>query len=327
MNVKRKLIRKIGFAFYLCFAVIVLSELGLRVIDFHEEVSVKKVWNHWTFTGTNWKNMKKQYNLMFDYDKDIGYQRKDIYKTTHFGSWTRKPIRILFIGDSVTQFSDYPEKLGKKFSRKYPNKSIEIINAGVMGYDTQMEYLFLKKYHKKIKPDIVYLQYCLNDFNTTPVVIKNNNSWMAYNAGSLTTSSLIKTDLFKYSKLYQFIVLQSLKMSLKEDRSIKENRVKENLKKISTLTENNGYKFKFLVFPYFKSEQDYRFPVIMKISSAILHEESIIDLKKKLAGTDNRLISQDGTHLTSEGGTLVSEKIYSIFEKDILSLSSQGNSI
>lgn len=326
MKIKKVLLGKVGYFIYLTLAVITLSELGLRVVNFHEGVSANNIWEHWTFSGPdNWKEMKKRYNLMFDYDKDIGFKRKDLYHTTSFGTGKNKPIRILFIGDSVTQFSDFPYKLGDKFSRKYPNNPIEIINAGVMGYDTKMEYLFLKKYHEKIKPDIIYHQFCLNDFNTTPVVMKNNDSWMAYNAGSLTMSSRIKSPLFQYSKLYQFIVLQSLRMSLKEDSWHKEKRVKENLKKISTLVKNSNYKFKFLIFPYFKEKEDPRFPLIMKISNEVLQKQSIVDLKERLVGEDKKLMSNDGTHLTREGGTLISDKIYSIFEEDVLALSPKTN--
>ena len=79
-------------------------------------------------------------------------------------------VKILVLGDSITwghgiddqQFL-YTSILETLLKEKHPNKSFEVINSGVPGYSTFQERIYLEKYGIALNPDIIILQFCLND--------------------------------------------------------------------------------------------------------------------------------------------------------------------
>ena len=74
----------------------------------------------------------------------------------------RKPSgvkRLIVVGDSVTADPNgYVAIMRDQLAGQY-----EVINAGVPGYTTYQERLFLERDLLALEPDIVVLQYCLND--------------------------------------------------------------------------------------------------------------------------------------------------------------------
>lgn len=79
-------------------------------------------------------------------------------------------LKILALGDSVTwgeaihnQQQLYTSLLEDMLQEKYPDIAVEVINAGVPGYSTFQERLYLELYGLDLQPDLVVLQFCLND--------------------------------------------------------------------------------------------------------------------------------------------------------------------
>ena len=78
--------------------------------------------------------------------------------------------RIVGLGDSVmwgTGVNQEDSFLGILEKKLNEDSLYEIINAGVVGYSTYQEYLFLKKYILPLKPELVIVNYCGNDFLPT----------------------------------------------------------------------------------------------------------------------------------------------------------------
>jgi lysophospholipase L1-like esterase len=80
--------------------------------------------------------------------------------------------RVLMLGDSLTfgwgvALEDTPAKiLERKLARD--GKRIEVINAGVGNYNTSMEVAYFLDKGRKLAPDIVVLNYFINDAEETP---------------------------------------------------------------------------------------------------------------------------------------------------------------
>lgn len=79
-------------------------------------------------------------------------------------------LKILVLGDSVTwgeaihnQRQLYTSLLEGLLQEKYPGRSFEVINAGVPGYSTFQERIYLERFGPGLQPDMVVLQFCLND--------------------------------------------------------------------------------------------------------------------------------------------------------------------
>ncbi len=91
-----------------------------------------------------------------------------------YGDPAAKRIKILFLGDSYTGDPNagnqeiYFSVVKSTLHNKY-NLDVEIFAAGGGGYGTLQQYLFIKEYIPKIKPDVFVLQFCDNDFE--------NNYW------------------------------------------------------------------------------------------------------------------------------------------------------
>jgi len=79
--------------------------------------------------------------------------------------------RILIIGDSVAQgyrvniHDNYSEKLEVLLNQRSSNQKYEVINLGVIGYDTQQIFERLKEKGLKYNPDIVIYNFWHNDYH------------------------------------------------------------------------------------------------------------------------------------------------------------------
>jgi hypothetical protein len=80
----------------------------------------------------------------------------------------RRPVRVLFLGDSFTFGHGLPEEdtlpalVGAELDRKEPG-AFEVVNGGVYGYSTGHELNFLEKFGVGIEPDIVVTVMLVDD--------------------------------------------------------------------------------------------------------------------------------------------------------------------
>lgn len=72
-------------------------------------------------------------------------------------------FRIICLGGSTTYAGGYPGMLRTMLAKHYPQRKIEVLNAGMFGYSTQdaiIQYLF---HLKELKPDVIIFFEALND--------------------------------------------------------------------------------------------------------------------------------------------------------------------
>lgn len=131
--------------------------------------------------------------LMHKPDEKLGYRLVPNYEMTHQTSEFSTPIRInseglrdheypaekdpnvfriLVLGDSFTfgvgvNIEDtYPKVLETEFNRRSTDakhKRFEVVNAGVQGYGTLQEYLYLQELLRRFSPDLVIVGLYCND--------------------------------------------------------------------------------------------------------------------------------------------------------------------
>lgn len=109
------------------------------------------------------------------YDPDIGFRPNPKFGQMNSDGLRDHPIgpkegnfRLLFLGDSIAENGDDLEDTFVAYLRAELHKDAalahtEVINAGVVGYTNYQELLFLKKYGLKYQPDLVGVEFCLND--------------------------------------------------------------------------------------------------------------------------------------------------------------------
>lgn len=110
----------------------------------------------------NFQSEVKQFRDLNNQEYDIKYSTND-YGFRKWGDLSTDKKKILIVGDSFTQaelVSDkesYYEKLGGLVD-------YEIFAFGCVGYGTLQEYLVLRKFVDMIRPDLIIIQFCGNDF-------------------------------------------------------------------------------------------------------------------------------------------------------------------
>lgn len=111
------------------------------------------------------------------YDPDIGYRLNPKFGDINSEGLRDHPVqpkngrfRILFLGDSLGYYGDTVDDtfVGhfRSSLRQNPRyQSVDVLNACIKGYSNYQEILFLKKYGLPLEPDMVGVEFCLNDLH------------------------------------------------------------------------------------------------------------------------------------------------------------------
>ncbi len=111
------------------------------------------------------------------YDPDLGYRQNPRWGDLNADGLRDHPIgpkngrfRILFLGDSIAFYGDdvddtFVGHLRSALRQAPGREQLDIINAGIKGFTNYQELLYLKKFGLKFEPDLVGVQFCLNDLH------------------------------------------------------------------------------------------------------------------------------------------------------------------
>jgi lysophospholipase L1-like esterase len=129
-----------------------------------------------------------------------GFRDTALYTPTTAAGTTR----ILLLGDSFTQ------GVGNHYAQAWPvlverdlreaGHSVEIIKAGVFGYDTRQEVLYLERLYERYRPDIVVIGFVFHDLFTNTAI------------GSSESASALHSMANKKSQLHSLILARRILM-------------------------------------------------------------------------------------------------------------------
>lgn len=79
-------------------------------------------------------------------------------------------FRLLMLGDSIAFMGDNVDDTFVAYARETlraspGNRNLDVVNASTMGYTNYQEIVYLKKYGLKFEPDLVGVEFCLNDLH------------------------------------------------------------------------------------------------------------------------------------------------------------------
>ena len=121
-------------------------------------------------------------------------------------------FRIVVLGDSVTmgqavrQEDSYPKQLEALFAAEKEkglrNTTVEVINAGVSGYGTHEEMLFLKETAIMYSPDMIIVGFALNDIGSVPLVLRGKD---IKSQAFFKVKEFVKYNLWSYSYMLRTI--------------------------------------------------------------------------------------------------------------------------
>lgn len=195
-----------------------------------------------------------------DFDVSVWINSEGLRDYEHKKEKDKNIFRILILGDSFTfgtgvnMEETYPKVLESMLNRHIVNedKKYEIINAGVPGYGTEQEYLYLEDLGKHYRPDLVIIGLTNNDINDVMTGIPSGNSkvkaWLkkhfyffSYLRGlylSLVRSKYAKEGVFQ---IYQDQYTPEFKSAIQK--------TKEYLVKIQNYSQSIGGKTLVVIIP------------------------------------------------------------------------------
>lgn len=154
---------KLSFVLFICGLLIflfVISEISIRV---YQKFS---------------RNIPFSISALDHYDRELGWKGKIV-----FGDRSTAKHKIFFIGDSFTEGCGVNEE-SMYYNIIAKNLNVEAFAYGGSGYGTLQEYMVLNRYIDEIKPDLIVLQVCSNDFI--------NNLWELESASFYNNDLLIR---------------------------------------------------------------------------------------------------------------------------------------
>jgi len=196
-------------------------------------------------------------------------------------------LRVLMLGDSLT-FGwgvDFDKTTSKLLEKKLNEDGIksEVINAGVGNYNTSMEVAYFFSEGKKYNPDIIVLNYFINDVELTP---KYDNGWLARNSFAYVflTSRIdilmrqlgLRPDWEKYySDLYDKASLGRIK-------------TEKSIKSLAQYSKDNDIKLVIVNYPELRNLKTYPFGVVQDFISEIAKtaEVTYVDLLEIVKDTE-----------------------------------------
>ncbi len=110
-------------------------------------------------------------------------------------------FRVLVLGDSLSAGQAWVRYAETKLRAAAPGKRIELWNGGIPGFDTCSELRMLQERGWAVKPDLVLLQFCVNDFTVTATVVPGEGGAVQYfvgDEGHELPSWLLRSRLLTY---------------------------------------------------------------------------------------------------------------------------------
>jgi lysophospholipase L1-like esterase len=165
------------------------------------------------------------------------------FQTDEFGFRRRpnsqKPVArsILLLGDSIAfaggvrYEESFASLVEKQLSQKL-GQQVAVMNSGTPGYNTVQESILFKDLQKSVKPNLVVLQFCMNDF-ADPVVLTPTSS--------LEASSSAGEDLSLIRLMYKSRAILFLKEQVKDMEKLYPERFPLALHYIHYVDKHSGW--------------------------------------------------------------------------------------
>ena len=220
--------------------------------------------------------------------------------------------KILFIGSSVTlgwgveEKDTLTEQLNQMLKNEFPKTSI--LNAGIGNYNAER---YVERYSSKlqhINPDIVVVQYFINDAEDLK---SGGGNWVLKNSQLAVT--LWNTYHKFFSMTGESAILEHYQDVYKKD-SIGYNKMKAAFKKLSVLSQNNGFDVLLVMTPDIHNLKEYPFSFIHEEIQRLSEQFNFfyLDLLPVFKGKEAKEFwaMPGDPHPNSKGHKLMAETIF-----------------
>lgn len=256
------MIRKIVIVLLSTSLGLAVGEFFLRIanVDFTKRLNPSLYWNHLRdlATGKVQDQAIKYYSTSLNYDESIGHIEPNLLNVSQMNS-----KRIFIFGDSMISDMSFQKDFFRHWQEISSVKSSasEIQFVATVGWNTWNQWKWLEKYQKEISPDTIVIAFNINDFSTTPVIVRQGRdaAWAAFQPGPMARA--LSSRGFLECKLGQLLFwLATLIDNYDEARefpsSIGYQTEKDSLAKMVQFAEKQKAKIQIIVMPIFEKFSD-----------------------------------------------------------------------
>ncbi len=225
--------------------------------------------------------------------------------------------RILLLGDSVTfgwgvKFNDtFAKRLEMRLNAEKPSKKYskyEIINTGVGNYNTVMESTTLKYKGLKYSPDLVILNYYINDAEPVP---KKPFELLRYSYAYAFLWSKYQNAKVLFLKGFDYKIYYH---NLYKGENPGRNKAEAALKDVIDMAKKNKAKILIVVYPEFHNFKNYEFNETTAFVSEISSSKNapVLDLLPYYVNYEpsSVWVSFEDVHPNSLGHEIAANAIY-----------------
>jgi lysophospholipase L1-like esterase len=227
-------------------------------------------------------------------------------------------FRIIALGDSFTfgwglNLTDtWPKQLENKLNERIKNKHFEVLNFGVGGYNTIQEVLMFKEKGIKYNPDLLLLDFTMDDFENKSRIME------LYNECEQKSSSMAKNkkNIICTEESYQLYRKELISEPLNENLKL----VESPLSDLINITKKYNITMMIVIFPNIPGELQMKseyVKFVLKIINSVKkmaskYEIPLIDLDTEVYmnyPNDKMILDPDDTHPSSFACNVISDKI------------------
>jgi len=230
-------------------------------------------------------------------------------------------IRVVMLGDSLTFGWGVPaedtvsEQLEVLFNNDENKKAVEVINTGIGNTNTEMQVNRFLADEVAFSPDVVVLNYFIND--AEPIPRPTKSLLMKYSASyvffSLRLASVGRM-FFGGKQWYEYY------LDLYQDQEVGWQRTKSSFQKLSEYCRSKGIKLVLVNYPELHQFNPYPFTSVTQKLEKLAVQESVpfLDLLPALQEQkeDSLWVNQQDQHPNSLACRLISPAIREFLEKN-----------
>ncbi len=247
--------------------------------------------------------------------------------------------RVIVLGDSIAYgIGVKPEEtmssvLETLLRQRYPDRTIEVLNAGVISYNTEQEWDWLVHRGMPLAPDAVVVAHCPNDVHSTPIVFREGDHLRYFRQGS--GRALYSPFLIEHSALYRTFLAAREISHMKESGTYRANADLKfgllfdpdsqfaSLAKLSQFATEKNLALIVCAFPYLQGPFDQYLQVdwntergLIKVTNEL--KVPLVDLLAEWKDTDYRIwkrpeAADDFVHPNAKGHAYAAKRIFDWF--------------
>jgi hypothetical protein len=230
---------------------------------------------------------------------------------------------LLILGDSIV----YHRSLEKSFKKLLKHKGFRVWSAGIPGYNTLQEIVYLKK-HIEFESEAVVLSFCENDFFPAMIIVSSEvKAKGTFAMPRIDPLAIVHPRLFKHSALYRYFKVSAVaraNVEMYSPENIRANRdlVVAGMKAFKQWSAETGTPLVVIVYPHLsKPEKEWESAAHLE-AVAILEELEMpfIDMHDDFYDYGIERIRQkpeDIVHPNLTGHMMAARKLLARYRADI----------